>query len=79
MPVHSFEDAVERVIWYRCRWHIEVYFKVLKSGCKVEDCRLSTADRLIRYLTLSSIVAWRLYWLTHINRQAPVAAPEALR
>ena len=73
VPVHSFEDAVERVIWYRCRWHIEVFFKVLKSGCKVENCRLGTADRLIRFLTLSSIVAWRLYWLTHINRQAPQA------
>lgn len=73
VPVRTFTEAVERVQWYRCRWHIEVYFKVLKSGCKVEDCRLGTADRLIRYLTLSSIVAWRLYWLTHINRQYPQA------
>lgn len=73
VPVRTFADAVERVKWYRCRWHIEVYFKVLKSGCKVEDCRLGTADRLIRYLTLSSIVAWRLYWLTHINRHHPQA------
>lgn len=73
VPVRSFEDAVERVKWYRCRWHIEVYFKVFKSGCKVEDCRLGTADRLIRYLTLSSIIAWRLYWLTHVNRHYPDA------
>lgn len=71
VPVHSFEDAVERVRWYRCRWHIEVYHKVLKSGCKVEDCRLETAERLIRFLTLSSIIAWRLYWLTLINRHRP--------
>ena len=73
VPVHNFENAVERVKWYRRRWHIEIFFKVLKSGCKVEDCRLGTADRLIRFLTLSSIVAWRLYWLTHINRQTPQA------
>jgi len=73
VPVRTFAAAVERIQWYRCRWHIEVYFKVLKSGCKVEDCRLGTADRLIRYLTLSSIVAWRLYWLTHINRHSPQA------
>jgi hypothetical protein len=68
VAVNSFDDALQRVRWYRCRWHIEVYHKVLKSGCKVEDCRLGTADRLIRYLTLSSIIAWRLYWLTHMNR-----------
>jgi hypothetical protein len=71
VPVCTFEDAVERVRWYRTRWHIEVYHKVLKSGCKVEDCRLETADRLSRFLTLCSIIAWRLYWLTHINRHHP--------
>lgn len=73
VPVDSFEDAVERIEWYRCRWHIEVFFKVFKSGCKVEACRLGTAKRLIRYLTLSSIIAWRLYWITHINRHYPDA------
>jgi hypothetical protein len=74
VPVHTFADAVERVRWYRCRWHIEVYFKVLKSGCRVEACRLATADRLQRFITLMSIVAWRLYWLTHVNRQQPEAS-----
>ncbi len=44
VAVNTFDDAVQRVCWYRCRWHIEVYHKVLKSGCKVEDCRLGTAD-----------------------------------
>lgn len=73
VPVHTFDDAVERVRWYRCRWHIEVYFKVLKTGCRLEDCRLATADRLQRFTTLLSIIAWRLYWLTHINRQTPEA------
>jgi hypothetical protein len=73
VPVVTFEDAVERVKWYRARWHIEVYFKVLKSGCNVEKCRLGTAQRLIRFLALSSIVAWRLYWITHINRHTPDA------
>lgn len=74
VPVHTFAEAVERVRWYRCRWHIEVYFKVLKSGCRVEECRLATAERLKRFITLMSIIAWRLYWLTHLNRQSPEAS-----
>ena len=74
VPVQTFEEAVERVCWYRCRWHIEVYFKVLKSGCRIEQCRLATAERLQRFTTLMSIIAWRLYWLTHISRQEPDAA-----
>lgn len=57
--------------WYCLRWRIEVYFKVLKSGFKVEDCRLQTADRLIRYLAVMSVVAWRVYWLTLVSRTAP--------
>jgi hypothetical protein len=73
VAVQSFGEAVERIKWYRCRWHIEVYFKVLKSGCRVEDCRLGTAERLKRFIALLSIIAWRLYWMTHINRHAPDA------
>ncbi|MCP4611107.1 MAG: IS4 family transposase [Planctomycetes bacterium] len=74
VPVKTFNDAVERVSWYRARWNIETYFKVLKSGCKVEDCRLETAKRLIRFITLKSVIAWRLFWMTKINRINPDAA-----
>ncbi len=61
--VKTFEDAVERISWYKKRWNIETDFKVLKSGCKVEDCRFETAERLTRYLPLMSIIAWRLFWM----------------
>jgi hypothetical protein len=44
---------------------------VIKSSFNVERCRLETADRLIRYLVVISIVAWRVYWLTFVSRTAP--------
>ncbi len=72
-PVKNFEDALERVRWYKVRWNIEVWHKVLKSGCKVEDCRLETGDKLIRYLTLMSVIAWRVFWMVQMNRQHPEA------
>lgn len=74
VPVNNFEDALERIEWYSKRWSIELYHKVMKSGCKVEDCLLETAARLKRYLALMSVIAWRLFWLTHINRQNPEAS-----
>jgi len=74
VPVESLEDAIERVNWYKLRWHIESFHKVLKSGCNVELCRLETAERLERYLTLFSIIAWRLYWMTHISRASPATS-----
>jgi hypothetical protein len=69
--VPSLDEAVQVVGWYCCRWQIEVYHKVLKSGCTVEASRLQTADRLQNYIALMGVVAWRLHWLTYINRCAP--------
>lgn len=71
LPVESFKEACERVRWYSLRWRIEMYFKVLKSGFRVESCRLATADRLTRYLTVMSIIAWRLFSITLIARTEP--------
>ena len=70
-PVTTLKEARERVRWYSLRWRIEMYFKVLKSGFRVEACRLGTAKRLARYLALMSIVAWRLFMVTLIARTNP--------
>ena len=48
-----------------------MFHKVLKSGFKVENCRLSTADRLKKYLTVMSIVACRMFMITLIARESP--------
>lgn len=71
IPVSNYDDAIEKIQWYCLRWRIEVYFKVIKSGFNVEDCRLETADRLIRYLAVISIVAWKVFWLTLAPRVSP--------
>ena len=70
-PVDDCFSAVRVIEWYCCRWHIEVYHKIIKSGCAVEDCRLQTADRLQNFIALMCIIAWRLHWLTYINRAEP--------
>jgi len=67
----NFEEAVEKVKWYCLRWRIEIFHKILKSGLKVEECRLGTADRLIRYLTVMSIIAWRIFFITLVSRTNP--------
>ncbi len=71
LDVNNFEEAFEKVRWYCFRWRIEMFHKVLKSGFKVEDCRLGEADRLINYLTIMSIVAWRIFMVTLIARTNP--------
>lgn len=71
LAVKNFSEACEKVKWYSLRWRIEMFHKVLKSGFRVEDCRLADAQRLIRYLTVMSIVAWRLFAITMVARTNP--------
>ncbi len=70
-PLTSLDDVLRVVGWYCCRWQIEVFHKVLKSGCRVEASRLQTAERLQNYIALMAVVAWRLHWLTYLNRCDP--------
>ena len=71
LPVKDFECATEKVQWYGKRWGIEIWHKVLKSGCKVEDCMLEAAERLQRYLTLFSIIGVRLMHVAYLARAHP--------
>jgi hypothetical protein len=71
LAVKNFDDAKQIIKHYKMRWNIESFFKVLKSGCKIEDCRLEHADRIIRYAAVMSVIAWRIYWMVHVNRLAP--------
>jgi hypothetical protein len=71
--VESFDDAVRMLTWYKLRWGIEIYHKFLKSGCRVEDCRLETGERLMRYVAVMSVIAYRLFQLTMQSRAMPEA------
>ena len=68
-------QAIEKIDWYAMRWQIEVFHKILKSGCKAEESRLRTADRLANRMVVFCILSWRVFWLTMLNRAAPDAAP----
>ena len=74
LPVETAEQAVEKVQWYGQRWRIEEWHRVLKSGCRVEDRQLQTAERLQRVVALDMIVAWRILWLTKLGRGAETGA-----
>jgi hypothetical protein len=69
--VTNFSDAKKRVEWYSGRWGIEVYHRTLKSGCRIKDRQLSTADRIEACLGVDMVVAWRIYHLTMLGRETP--------
>jgi hypothetical protein len=71
MNISHFEEAIKKIQWYCLRWRIEIFHKILKSGFKVEECRLGTADRLIRFLTIMRVIAWRIFFITLVSRANP--------
>lgn len=70
-PVDSIEKAVTMIDWYLCRWQIEVFFKVLKSGCKVEELQFDSLRNTSNCLALYMIVAWRVLFLMMMGRICP--------
>jgi hypothetical protein len=75
LPVGSRSDAIEKLEWYALRWKIEVFHKILKSGCKAEESKLRTAQRLTNLIAIFCILSWRVFWMTMLNRSAPDALP----
>lgn len=68
LPVLSRRDAIEKLNWYAMRWKIEIFHKILKSGCKVESSKLRTAERLSKLISIFCILSWRIFWITMLNR-----------
>jgi hypothetical protein len=71
LAVSTFDQAVEKLSWYTIRWSIEIYHRTLKSGCKIEERQLCTADRIETCLAIDMIVAWRIVHLTKLGRDIP--------
>lgn len=71
LPVRSLADAIEKLDWYTKRWGIEIFHKTLKSGCKVEERQLGSADSIQACLAIDMVVAWRVYHLTKLGRETP--------
>ena len=64
VAINQPEDAFIRLEWYTRRWGIEVFHRVLKSGCCIEARQLGHAQRLMNCMAIDMIVAWRIYYLT---------------
>ena len=78
LPVDTLQ-AVEHVVQYYCvRWMIEVFFRVLKSGCRVEDRRFEQVDRWLTCLAVYLVAAWRTLYVCRLGRGCPELNCEAV-
>ena len=72
-------EWAERIVgWYEKRWGIEEYFRLLKTGTRIEDRRLREADALVKCLVFDAITAWQVFSLARYARDAPETPAEEL-
>jgi hypothetical protein len=77
LPIRCRKDALQKLSWYAMRWKIETFHKILKSGCKAEASKLRTAGRIVNLLSVFCLLSWRIFWMTMMNRLAPLAPASA--
>jgi hypothetical protein len=78
LELRSPEQALRCVEWYCLRWRTEDWFRVLKSGCKIEELGHESAERLSRAVAIHAVIAWRIMLMTLLGREAPELPPDVL-
>lgn len=78
LPIDTLEQVELIVRYYTIRWQIEVYFRTLKSGCRIEERYFENLDRLLNCLAVYSMVAWRVLALCRLSRECPDLSCEAV-
>ena len=71
LPVTDVETAQQLLRWYALRWRVEDYFRVLKTGCRVQQLQHQTAERLKRAIAMHAVIAWRIMLMTLLGREDP--------
>lgn len=78
LPIDTPEQVRTIVEYYCVRWHIEILFRTLKSGCRIEQRRFEHVERVLPCLGLYLIVTWRTLFVCHMGRNLPELDCEAI-
>ncbi|WP_444932884.1 transposase [Microbulbifer sp. JTAC008] len=71
LAVEDFKQARIIIEWYRSRWEIETYFRVVKGGCQIESSRFRTEQRMLNCIAIYMIIGLRLQSMTTRARTLP--------
>jgi len=78
LQVSDDRTAKKVIEFYRRRWRIEEWHRVLKTGLNIEKYQNRTAERIKRNLAIDMAIGWRAMFLTIMGRQNPGAPSELL-
>jgi hypothetical protein len=71
LPIDAPERVKLIVQSYCIRWQIEIFFRTIKSGCRIEERQFESLQRIQNCLAVYSIIAWRIMYLCRLGRQCP--------
>lgn len=78
LPIDDLEQVRLVVQYYCTRWMVEVFFRTLKTGCRVERRRFEHIDRLLTCLAVYLIVTWRTLYTCRMGRSCPDVSCEVI-
>jgi hypothetical protein len=78
LPIETMEQVCLIIQYYCTRWMVEVFFRTLKSGCRVEGRRFEDVARLLPCLAVYLIVTWRTLYVCRLGRSCPELSCEAV-
>lgn len=78
LPIDTSEQVGTIVAYYCIRWSIEIFFRTLKGGCRIEHRRFEHVDRLLPFVGICLIVAWRTLFVCRMGRACPEIDCEAV-
>ena len=78
LPIDTPEQVLRVITTYALRWQIEVFFRVLKQGCRLEARRFETLDNVWRYLAVALVISWRTMFVMRMGREFPDLSCEAV-
>jgi Transposase Tn5 dimerisation domain/Transposase DNA-binding len=71
LPIDTAEQVRMIVEYYCVRWNIEILFRTLKSGCRIEQRRFQHMERFLPCLAVYLIAAWRTMFVCRLGRTCP--------
>jgi hypothetical protein len=71
LPIETEQDIRAIVRYYCHRWQIEIYFRTLKSGCRIQERYFETMNRMENCLAIYSVIAWKIVYLCALGRECP--------
>lgn len=71
LPIDTEEQVKLIVQSYCLRWQIEIFFRTIKSGCRIQQRLFETFPRLLNCIAVYMIIAWRIMYLCRLGRECP--------